>query len=143
VGLAGRRTARLVIVVATSAWVETLRATASPVDNALSGLLAAGADLAVTEVVVLELLAGAGSERRRRLIRDRLLAFPVLGLDGLRGYEGAADLWRTCRSAGESGVGLAHCLVALPAIAAGAPVLHHDPAFTALAATTALAEYEV
>ena len=130
------------IVVATSAWVETLRATGSPVDTALSGLLAAGADLAVTEVVVMELLAGAGSERRRRLIRERLLAFPVLGLDGLRGYEGAADLWRTCRSAGESVVGLAHCLVALPAMAAAAPVLHHDPGFDALARHTGLTVYE-
>ena len=129
------------IVVATSAWVETLRATGSKVDTTLTGLLAGGADLAVTEVVVMELLAGAGSERRRRQIRDRLLAFPVLGLDGLRGYEGAADLWRTCRSAGETAVGLAHCLVALPTIAAGAPLLHDDPGFTGLARHTGLAVY--
>jgi predicted nucleic acid-binding protein len=131
-----------VIVVATSAWVETLRATGSPVDTTLTGLLSGGADLAVTEVVVMELLAGAGSDRRRRLVRERLLAFPVLGLDGLRGYEAAADLWRACRAAGESAVGLAHCLVALPAIAAGAPLLHHDAAFDALARHTGLTVYE-
>lgn len=50
------------IVVDTSAWIEHLRATGSPTHLTLRSLLSAQADIAVTEVVIMELLAGARSD---------------------------------------------------------------------------------
>ena len=49
------------ILVDTSAWVEYLRATGSPVHLRLRRLIADEDDLATTEVVIMELLAGAAT----------------------------------------------------------------------------------
>lgn len=126
------------IVVDTSAWLELLRGTQSPVDRTLVRLLGDGEDLAVTEVVVMELLAGARSAKDADDLRARLLAFPVLPLDGLAGYEAAAELYRACRAAGEPPRRVVDCLVAVPTIRAGAAVLHADRDFEKLARHTPL-----
>ena len=126
------------IVVDTSAWVEFLRRTESLVDRTLTRWLDAGENLAVTETVVLEILAGARSHRHLEDLRATLLAFPVLPLRGLASYEAAAELFRACREAGETVRRLLDCLVAVPAIEAGAPVLHADGDFDKLARHTPL-----
>lgn len=121
------------IVVDTSAWVELLRATGSPVDRILTGLLERHAPLAITEVVVLELLAGVRSQRERRSLRAQLLALPILALHGVADFERAADLYRAARSRGVTPRQLTDVLVALCALDAGASVLHADRDFDHLA----------
>lgn len=88
------------IVVDTSAWLELLRATGSQVDRTLIGLLERRAPLAITEIVVTELLVGVRSPRERRSLRSQLLALPVLALHGVADFERAADLYRAARSRG-------------------------------------------
>jgi predicted nucleic acid-binding protein len=127
-----------VIVVDSSAWVEFLRQTDTPVDRMVDRLIRDGADLAVTEIVVMEVLAGARSARHFRDLRARLLAFRVLTLPGLIGFERAAELYRACRSGGETIRRINDCLVAVPVIAAGASVLHLDRDFDVLARHTPL-----
>jgi predicted nucleic acid-binding protein len=126
------------IVVDSSAWIELLRRTESPVDRLLTRLLQERAELAVTEVVVLELLAGARSDRDEEEIRLMLLGLTMLRLDGLAGYERAASIYRSCRRSGDTLRTVLDCLVAVPAIDAGAPVLHRDRDFDVLARHTAL-----
>lgn len=126
------------IVVDTSAWIELLRKSGNAVHRTLRKLIADDAPLAVTEIVVLELLAGARLDREHDELRDRVLAFPVLPLKGLDGYETAADLYRTCRRAGETLRSPVDCLVAVPAIEAGATVLAADRDFEILARHTPL-----
>lgn len=126
------------IVVDTSAWIEFLRATGSGADRALTQLLLEGADLALTEIVWLELLAGARTEHEEHELRAGPLDRPLLPLDGPRGYEAAAELYRACRRAGETVRKLTDCLVAVPTIAAGAELLHADTDFDILARHTAL-----
>ncbi len=126
------------IVVDTSAWIELLRKSGSAVHLTLRELTAEDAPLAVTEVVVLELLAGARSDREHDELRDRVLAFPVLPLNGLVGYESAAGLYQTCRRAGETLRSPVDCLVAVPAIEANATVLAADRDFEILARHTPL-----
>jgi predicted nucleic acid-binding protein len=53
-----------VILADTSAWVEYDRATGSATDRRLSELIATGGPIAVTEPVVMEVLAGARSDSR-------------------------------------------------------------------------------
>ncbi len=96
-------------------------------------LLERESELAVTEVVVLELLAGAPSERAARKLRSMLLAWPVLWLRGLDGYEAAASLWRACHAAGEPLRTHTDCLIAVPAIDAGASILTLDRDFETIA----------
>ena len=55
------------IVVDTSAWIEFLRDTDSPVCNAVDGLL--DADLAVCDAISMEILAGARDDRHLSRVR--------------------------------------------------------------------------
>jgi predicted nucleic acid-binding protein len=122
-----------VIVADTSAWIEFLRGTSHPVAATLRTLIGADADLAVTEVVVMELLAGARSGRHLRELRSTLLSFPLLPLEGPADFEEAAVIYRSCRSAGETLRGLTDCLIAVPAIRAEAELLHNDGDFEVIA----------
>lgn len=126
------------IVADTSAWTEFLRRSGSPVDNALRRILADPEQLAVTEVVVMELLAGARSARHLIDLSTFLLTFRILRLRGLDGYEEAARLYRLCRGGGETVRKMTDCLVAVPAIEAGAAVLHADRDFDVLSRHTPL-----
>jgi predicted nucleic acid-binding protein len=116
----------------TSAWVEYLRATGSPAHLRLRHLIADGDDLVTTEVVVMELLAGASNDELTRL--GRLLGrFELLPVQGLADYEAAAGLYRRCRRAGETVRKLTDCLIAVVAMRAGAALLHQDQDFEAIA----------
>ena len=126
------------IVVDTSAWIELLRGTDSPVHRRLRDALRGEEELCVTEVVVAEILAGTRSVPHAEDLRSMLLGFTLLPLNGLDGFEQAAALYRACRWAGETIRSVADCLVAVPAIAAGAPVLHSERDFAALARHTPL-----
>jgi len=92
----------------------------------------------VTEVVIGEVLAGARSRSELDGLRALMHSFTLLRLGGLRGYEEAAGLSRACRRGGESIGSLTDALVAVPAIRAGAPLLHADADFDKLARHTAL-----
>jgi predicted nucleic acid-binding protein len=127
-----------VIVVDTSAWIELLRGTGSPVHLQLREALRGDEELCVTEVVVAEILAGAGSVQQTEELRSMLLGFTLLPLRGLDGFEQAAALYRACSWAGETLRSIADCLVAVPAIEAGAAVLHADRDFATLARHTPL-----
>lgn len=125
------------IVVDSSAWIEYLRETGSPTDQTLRWLLKQGPALAVTEVVVGELLAGAPDDAGAQALKRQLCLHRILPLHGLASYEAAAALSRACRTGGLS-LGLADCLIALPAIDADAPVLHADSDFAAMSRLTPL-----
>jgi predicted nucleic acid-binding protein len=130
-----------VILVDTSAWVEFLRGTDHPVTEQLNHLLAGDTEVVVTEIVLMELLAGARSGRHLRALRSRLLALPVLALEGLQDFEEAALLYRICRAGGETLRTLTDCLIAVPAIRAGAAVLHEEADFDVLSRHTDLMVY--
>jgi predicted nucleic acid-binding protein len=123
-----------VILADTSAWVEFLRATGSDVHLALRDVLERGEELGTTEVVLMEVLAGARDDRDReqlrRLLYGRCAFLPV---EGPADYERAADLYRRCRSGGETVRKLTDCLIAVVAIRVGAAVLHRDADFEAIA----------
>jgi predicted nucleic acid-binding protein len=115
-----------VILVDTSAWVEFDRATGSAVDLRLAELIASGADIAVTEPVVMEVLAGARDERRWADLRS-LLALPqLLAIDPVADFEGAARLYRMCRRHGVTPRGMVDCLIAAVALRRRATLLCAD-----------------
>ena len=126
------------ILVDTSAWVEEIRRTRSPAHLALTGLLKGGAAIAVTEPVVMELLAGARSTRELRALRARILSFPILRVDHLSTFERAAAVWRLCRVGGEPVRNTTDCLIAAVAIREDVPVLHADRDFETIARHTDL-----
>jgi predicted nucleic acid-binding protein len=122
-----------VILADTSAWVEYLRATGSPTHRRMRQLIGADADVVTTDVVVMELLAGATTDEELTQLRRMLLPFEHLPVDPLDDFEAAADLYRQCRRGGETVRGLMDCLVAAVALRTGAAVLHRDGDFDAIA----------
>ncbi len=121
------------IVADSSTWIEFLRDSGHPVGETLVGLLQEDADIALTEIIVMELLAGARSDEHLRELRTRLIAFPILRLEGLVDFEEAALLFRRCRMAGETIRSTTDCLIAVPALRAGACLLHNDADFEVIA----------
>ena len=123
------------ILVDTSAWIEFLRDTGSPVCDEVDRLLAA--DVAVCDVVRMEVLAGARDEAHLRQLRGLLARATVLPTEP-GDYETAASLYRSCRRRGETVRKLIDCLIGAVAVSHGASVLHADADFDALARHTPL-----
>lgn len=115
------------ILADTSAWVEHDRRTESTADERLTRLLVADPrQLAVTEPVVMEVLAGATSDDRGDVLRRLLGRATLLRLDPVSDFEAAARTYRRCRSVGFTPRGLLDCLVAVVAWRRGAAILTWD-----------------
>jgi predicted nucleic acid-binding protein len=126
-----------------SAWVELLQGTGGPVHVALRQLVRSDAEILVTEPVVMEVLAGARSERHATKLRTALLVYPLAKVFGLDDYEAAAAIRRACRAGGDTVRGTMDCLIAAVAIREGARVLHLDRDFDAIARHTELEVYSL
>lgn len=100
------------ILADTSAWVEYDRATGSPVDRRLTELIAADGPVAVTEPVIMEVLAGARSDAREADLRRLLLRFHLYRFDPAADFDSAARIYRRCRQAGITPRGLVDCMIA-------------------------------
>ncbi|MBA2416575.1 MAG: PIN domain nuclease [Geodermatophilaceae bacterium] len=114
------------ILADTSAWIEYDRATGSAVDERLSQLIASDGPLAVTEPVVMEVLAGARSDEREADLRRLLLRFPLLHFDAVTDFGAAADIYRRCRRTGVTPRGMIDCMIASVARRRGVALLAHD-----------------
>jgi predicted nucleic acid-binding protein len=115
-----------VILVDTSAWVEYDRATGSAVDLRLSDLIATNGPIAVTEPVVMEVLAGARNDHREEELRRLLLRFHLLGFDASTDFEAAVRIYRRCRNVGITPRGALDCMIAAVAWRTSASLLAHD-----------------
>lgn len=122
-----------VILVDTSAWIEFLRGTDSPVCDAVDRLL--DDDLATCDAISMELLAGARDDKQLKQLRG-LLARTTLLPTTPADYELAAVLHRACRARGETVRELIDCLIAAVAVRAGVEILHADAVFEVLARHT-------
>ena len=137
----GRRSGRAAehprpaILIDTSAWIEFLRDTKSPACVRVDKLL--NEDIAISEPVRMEALAGARDERQLSDLRG-LLAWATLIHTEAIDYEEAAVLYRVFRHSGETVRKLIDCLIASIAIRTGSSILHCDTDFDVLARHNAL-----
>lgn len=121
------------ILVDSSAWIELFRSLDSPAHHRLRSALESDAALATTDVVVMEVLAGARDAADREWLRRLLHSQHFLSVDGPGDYESAADLYRLCRRGGDTPRQLADCLIAVVAIRNDAELLCEDADFEAIA----------
>jgi predicted nucleic acid-binding protein len=119
----------------TSAWVEFLRGTGSPVCDEVDGLVASGG--AITYPIMMEVLVGARDQSHLRQLRGLLARTRMLRCEPVD-YMRAALLYRTCRRGGETVRRLTDCLIAAVAIRHQTPLLCRDTDFTILARWTTL-----
>ena len=123
------------ILIDTSAWIEFLRDTGTPVCVAVDRLL--DSDIAICDAISMEVLAGARDERHLVRLRGLLARATVVPLTAAD-YDEAAALYRVCRRKGETVRRLIDCLIAAVAIRVDAALLHSDADFNALARHTEL-----
>ena len=114
------------ILADTSAWVEYDRATGSTVDQRLTEPIRVEGPLAVTEPVLMEVLAGARDDHRERALRRLLLRFDLLAFDTAADFDAAARIYRRCRRAGVTPRGMVDCLIASVARRHEAKILSQD-----------------
>ena len=114
------------ILADSSAWVEYDRATGSSVDMRMTELIAGDGPLAVTEPVLMEVLAGARDEVREAQLRRLLLRPRLLSFDTATDFAGATQIYRRCRQAGVTPRGMVDCMIAAVAWRCGAVLLSRD-----------------
>jgi len=127
-----------VTLIDTSAWVEFLRATGSEVHHHLRRLIESEATLHTTDVVVMEVLAGARDQPHLARLRRLLSRCDFVPVAGLSDFESAAELYRLCRRGGETVRALNDCLIAAVALRAGLDLLAADRDFDVLVRHTEL-----
>ena len=130
------------ILADSSAWIEYDRATESPTDVALTELVNdRSEELAVTEPVLMEVLAGARTEERSAKLERLLRSFQWIPADPVADFVGAAKLYRACRRAGITPRSLNDCMIANIALRTGSQVLAADRDFADMATIVPLRLY--
>ncbi len=114
------------ILADTSAWVEYDRATGSLPHRRLKELIETGGPVAVTEPIVMEVLAGARDDRREADLRRLLASVELLSFDAVADFDGAVCVYRRCRAAGVTPRGMLDCMIAAVAWRRGVTLLSHD-----------------
>jgi predicted nucleic acid-binding protein len=130
------------IVVDTSVWIDVLTGADSPAAAVCVDLIESGDAVALTDVVLAEILQGLRDDREAAEVEPYLRAFPLLRLQSLEDFALAAALYRTARRSGVTIRKTLDCLIAAPCVRVGAPLLHADSDFDRLASCTALQIYQ-
>ena len=71
------------IVVDTSVWIDVLNDTPTPQAQRCVEMIESGEPIALTDVILIEVLQGLRSEREAALVERHLRAFPILRLQDL------------------------------------------------------------
>lgn len=115
------------ILADTSAWIEYDRATGGPVDLRMTDLIQHDDNvLAVSEPVIMEVLAGARTQARETDLRRLLLRFELMAFDPVADFDAAVSINRRCRRVGVTPRGLLDCMIAAVCWRHGATLLAHD-----------------
>jgi predicted nucleic acid-binding protein len=117
-----------------SAWVEFLRRTGSRANLEVKRLmLESPGEVTITEPVVMELLAGATSDRNFDQLEKLVAGLRLLPVDADVDYRDAAVAYRAARATGETVRKMLDCLIAVIAVRTGATLVHRDRDFDVLA----------
>ena len=92
----------------------------------MTHLIASTDEVAVTEPVIMEIIAGARDDRRAGDLRRLMDRFALLRFDAAVDFDGAARIYRTCRSSGVTPRGMIDCMIATVALRHGASLLAAD-----------------
>lgn len=123
-----------VILVDSSAWFAHLRQSPGPTAAGMLELIETGPELAITEPISMELLAGADTDPRAEVI-DRLVnGLVLLSVDRQLDFHQAAMIFRAVRRTGRTPHSMVDCLIAAIATRHDVELAHNDADFDAIAA---------
>jgi predicted nucleic acid-binding protein len=101
-------------------------------------LIADDGPLAVTEPVIMEVIAGARTDARASDLRRLLLRFTMLDFDPAADFDAAASIYRRCCQVGVTPRGMVDCLIASVALRHQAILLAADSDLVRVAAVIGL-----
>jgi len=123
-----------VFLVDSSVWIDFLRGSPTPACDGFRSLLEErSAEVATTEPVILELLAGAPNDHALTQLEALTNGLPLLAVDARLDYRSGAALYRTARRSGKTVWRLIDCLIAAVALRSEATLVHKDADYDALA----------
>ncbi len=131
------------MIVDTSVWIDLLNAQENGQTRVLKGAIEEDAPVYITGLILAEILQGIRQARRHTVIRDDLLAFPLIEPRAPDTYIAATDLYRRARRRGLTVRSVVDCVIAATAIEAKEPVLHRDRDYTALCEISTLREVSI
>lgn len=126
------------ILIDTSVWIDFLKGEKSAQREALHRLIEADEDIAITEIIVTEILQGIKSDKDFKTVKEYLLEFPVYSPKGMETYLEAARIYRECRKRGKTVRKTIDCIIAAICIENKLTLLHKDSDFDFIAACTGL-----
>ena len=121
------------IVVDTSVWIDFFNGRDEPHVDQLATVIDADAGVALTDVILTEVLQGIRDETQVGLVDERLCAFDLLRLETLDDFRRAALLYRTARHRGVTIQRTIDCLIASVCDREQLPIMHNDADFDRLA----------
>jgi len=131
------------ILVDTSVWVDFLRGMDSRERWTLHRLIEDEADVAITEIILTEILQGIKHDRDFRTTKDYLLEYPIYKPTGVETYLKAAWIYRDCRRKGKTIRKTVDCIIAAICIENDLALLHKDRDFDRIAACAGLKCFQV
>ena len=126
------------IVVDTTVWIDFFNDRDEPHVRSFVDLVDKDEGVALTDVIMTEILQGLRSEVDVRRVERRLAPFEVLRLVPMDDFKLAASLHRAARSRGITIRKTVDCLIAAVCVRESVPILHHDVDFDRLAVCTDL-----
>ena len=114
------------VLVDTSAWFEFDRSTGSEVDRHLTRLIAETENVAVSEPVIMEVVAGARDQAREHDLRRLMARFALLRFNAGVDFDAASRIYLSCRRSGITPRGMIDCMIASVALRSDASLLSAD-----------------
>jgi len=116
----------VILLVDTSVWIDFFAGRDTPQTRIFKDAIREGVDVALTGVILTEILQGVPSDSGFARLRKDLSSFRVLHPGSEDTYVQAARLYRTGRKRGVTIRTLVDCLIAAVAMDHGATILHND-----------------
>jgi predicted nucleic acid-binding protein len=116
----------VILLVDTSVWIDFFAGRDTPQTRIFKDAIREGVDIALTGVILTEILQGVPSDSGFARLRKDLSSFRVLHPASENTYVQAAKLYRSGRKRGVTIRSLVDCLIAAVAMEHGATILYKD-----------------
>ena len=131
------------ILVDSSVWVDFFRGVNSRQRQILHNLIENEEDIAITEIILTEVLQGVRDDKYFQSIKEYLSEFPIIKSNGINTYVKSAQIYRDCRRKGKTIRKTIDCIIAEICIENNLILLHKDSDFKHIESCTDLKCYKI
>ena len=131
------------ILVDTSVWIDFLRGGKSVYRDTLHKFIEEEQDIAITEIILTEILQGIRKDKDFQSVKSYLLEFPIYSPVSPDSYLRAAGIYRDCRKRGKTVRKTVDCIIAAVCIEKNLTLFHNDTDFDLIETCTKLKCYKV